>query len=95
MTTSDPHDYLDTPAAKLKVEYPHRHAFISDLVTKYKKTLRDGLLHIGLKVRLNAFCCGQLSFAHAAPNIIKKSADLLYQTSCFFVRHRSDVDQHL
>ena len=47
MTTSDPHDYLDTPAAKLKVEYPHRHAFISDLVTKYKKTLRDGLLHIG------------------------------------------------
>ena len=47
MTTSDPHNYLDTPAAKLKVEYPHRHAFISDLVTKYKKTLRDGLLHIG------------------------------------------------
>jgi hypothetical protein len=47
MITSDSYDYLDTPAAKLKVDYPHRHAFISDLVTKYKKTLRDGLLHIG------------------------------------------------
>jgi hypothetical protein len=47
MIPSDSYDYLDTQAAKLKVEYPHRHAFISDLVTKYKKTLRDGLLHIG------------------------------------------------
>jgi hypothetical protein len=44
----DPYQYLDGPAARLKLEYPHCRAFISDQLAEYKKNLREKLLHLGV-----------------------------------------------
>ena len=47
MTTSNSADYLDEHATNLLVEYPECGEYISELLTKYKKTLEDGSVNIG------------------------------------------------
>ena len=47
MTPSDAHDYLDAHATALLGDYPNCGEYISELLTKYKKTLKDGSVDIG------------------------------------------------
>ena len=47
MGTCDAHDYLNEYAANLLADYPNCGEYISELLTKYKKTLKDGSVDIG------------------------------------------------
>ncbi len=44
---SKPGDYLDASAGDLKVQYQNCAQYIDDLLAKYKKTLKEGVLDIG------------------------------------------------
>jgi len=47
VVSPDPYDYLDAPAARLKMQYPHCKKFILNLLAKYKTDLREKTVYHG------------------------------------------------